>query len=1185
MKTESIVKYSAPLYNLKSTRAHSQSQPQSVGTANLTSLLTTDNLQTLTTNRGSGYSDRESICSVSSAAGRIKRRSRNFSMKSSKGISKKSKTMDYTNYAYNEAVGRLKVMLADNSYVATPKMIGSAAGYLRNFNEDSGDNFSDNLSVIERPVFSDISKYLSPTQKSRMSTYRPKKTYSTGYLSASRENLASAPTIFPSSGPLTTIPTDSVQAPVEIFNFIEKQEDYIEQLEKESKYCRNELSNLLGKVKDVINENEHLTENARSELANLGSGTSKPLGQPAPITTTSLSSDSDEHFLFAGRKTPSTPRKTNVKVQSPRYASAPNIVYEARISELEAELMQANIDLKRVRTENEDLKRKLAHTDPLSAVATLGSANCEAHCKQLELLQKDKSALEESVRHLQRMLDDAKSQHHNNSSSKRYISDLVQMERSQAELEVRHLRDELDRQHERVRELQHEMARRLADERASAERRYNTQVDQLGGDLSSQWEQVTKLQLEVERQKRYETDLKRDVTNRNSQIEELKLELRGNRTTFLADMAQVNAEKQSLEQEITSLRLQLDRAGRETKTEAARLNAEINSLRQRLDRGDADLLHSKREVLRLNDEIANLEKELAYGELKNEIRPTKKDLDKRISEMQDKHAETVNELEEMITSQKQLMDKLTNECKTLTGKLEDTSYKHKEEISALQSNLEYLSNRMLSNEEHMSKLDTTPNDYTSLGTDKAAYEYQPSTYGTTIEPIQSTPQLHNNADDDYKPNSSYGYEASAASSAPAGTAATAADILGVTSNGNSKSLAGPTATTRKSSVSNGNANILSDSSQRYGLNDNDDENLKDNLGMGEKQQQQQQQQKQQQPQQQDLEQQRERQREREREREERDRELQQLREQREKREREREQSEQQQAQLNRRYSNAGEQQPLQQAQQQQQQQLGDTSSVSNAGSANLAAYNTDYSAYDQQQYDASAYDLSVYAQQPYDAQQYGYDANAGYDYNGTDYTQSGYGYDAAPEAAPTTTNQTQPQTHQHQQKEPGQIITDRHHRRRRQQLTHHQQQHQLQHQQHPRMESPVPQRAAHNRARAAELWDQQLHLEHSAEADPLCHNSLPRQPPARSSWSPESTDLSISSPSLMRSSDTSNLDDESLGDLSETFVLHAADSDASLSPAHTTIITVRRSSAPAVVQPIIDTNTTLLVQEFQKDDQ
>ncbi|XP_070073310.1 serologically defined colon cancer antigen 8 homolog isoform X4 [Drosophila takahashii] len=697
MKADNFFKYGAPLYQPKSSQRSTQNQPQvqggniNFGHLTSSSLLTSDDLRHLTQQRSSGYSDRESLASVSSAGGRIKRRSRNFPMKSSKGgISKKSKTMDYTNYAYNEAVGRLKVMLADNSYVA-PKLGGGGAGgvssYLRNFNEDSGDNFSDNLSVIERPVFSDISKYLSPSQKSRISSYRPKKSYNSGYLSASKENLASYQTSSVPPPAAAPLPADSVPAPVEIFSFIEKQEDYIEQLEKESKYCRNELTNLLGKVKDVINENEQLTENARSELVALGSGKS----QPQIATTTSPSSDSDEHLVqFAsGRRTPSTPSRKSAskgQVQSPRYASAPNIVYEARISELEAELMQASIDLRRLRTENEELKRKLAHSDPLTTVATLtgGSANCELHRKQLESLQQDKLTLEESVRHLQRLLDEAKGQ--SSASSKRYISDLVQMERSQAELEVRHLRDELDRQHERVRELQHEMARRLAEERASAERRYNSQVDQLGGDLSCQWEQVAKLQLDLERQKRYETDLKRDLASRNSQIEELKMELRANRTTFLADMAQTNAEKQSLEQDITSLRLQLDRAARETKTEAARLTAEINSLRQRLDRGDADLLHSKREVLRLNDEIANLEKELAYGELKNEIRPTKKDLDKRISEMQDKHAGTVNELEEMITSQKQLMDKLTSECKTLTGKLEDTTYKHKTNLRSCDAN-------------------------------------------------------------------------------------------------------------------------------------------------------------------------------------------------------------------------------------------------------------------------------------------------------------------------------------------------------------------------------------------------------------------------------------------------------------------------------------------------------------------
>nr|XP_013102351.1 unnamed protein product [Stomoxys calcitrans]XP_013102360.1 unnamed protein product [Stomoxys calcitrans]XP_013102369.1 unnamed protein product [Stomoxys calcitrans] len=604
-------------------------------------------------------SDRESLCSISSS--RSKRiKSRNGSMKPLKGggINKKSRTMDYTNYAYNEAVGRLKLMLASDSY--SPSKTATSS-YLRGINDDSGDNYSDNMSAIDRPVYADISKYLSPSQKNRIgvtpttnttaaaSGYRTKKAL--GGFSSSKENLASAgiyhSTTMPStaalSNPTSTIdyygsattkplaaappPTDSVQAPVEIFNFIEKQEDYIEQLEKESKYCRNELSNLLGKVKDVINENEQLTDIARSELGHLGNKCHNDK------LTTSPSSDSDDLY---GKSKAMTPRgKKDVK--SPRFAAAPNIVYEAKISELEADLMQAHIDLKRTKTENEELKRKLSRSDPLALVSVSNSAsNCEVHRKQIDLLQKDKSALEETIRHLQKALDEAKSQQYSQ-SSKRYINDLVQMERSQAEMEVRHLRDELDRQHERVREMQMEMTRRLADERSNAERRYNNQVDQLGGDLSSQWEQVAKLQLDLERQKRYEGDLKRDLANRNSQIEELKMELRANRSTFLADMAQVNAEKQSLEQEITALRLQLDRATRENKTEAARLNAEINSLRQRLDRADADLLHSKREVLRLNDEIANLEKELAYGEMKNEIRPTKKDLDKRISELQEKH--------------------------------------------------------------------------------------------------------------------------------------------------------------------------------------------------------------------------------------------------------------------------------------------------------------------------------------------------------------------------------------------------------------------------------------------------------------------------------------------------------------------------------------------------------------------
>lgn len=56
--------------------------------------------------------------------------------------------------------------------------------------------------------------------------------------------------------------------------------------------------------------------------------------------------------------------------------------------------------------------------------------------------------------------------------------------------------------------------------------------------------------------------------------------------------------------------MQLERIDRSGKTEISRLTAENSSLRQRLDRADADLLHSRRENLRLCDQISNLEKEV-----------------------------------------------------------------------------------------------------------------------------------------------------------------------------------------------------------------------------------------------------------------------------------------------------------------------------------------------------------------------------------------------------------------------------------------------------------------------------------------------------------------------------------------------------------------------------------------------
>lgn len=71
-----------------------------------------------------------------------------------------------------------------------------------------------------------------------------------------------------------------------------------------------------------------------------------------------------------------------------------------------------------------------------------------------------------------------------------------------------------------------------------------------------------------------------------------------------------NSEREALEQELSNAKLQIERLERTQRQEAARTQAELSSYKQRLDRADADLLHSRKENIRLTEQIANIEKEV-----------------------------------------------------------------------------------------------------------------------------------------------------------------------------------------------------------------------------------------------------------------------------------------------------------------------------------------------------------------------------------------------------------------------------------------------------------------------------------------------------------------------------------------------------------------------------------------------
>ncbi|XP_032689534.1 serologically defined colon cancer antigen 8 homolog isoform X2 [Odontomachus brunneus] len=579
----------------------------------------------------------------------------------------KRKPADYTELAYREAISKLKYLLAE-SYAPTA-MSGTKPQSIRSIYKSSNLRISesgedtDDQSIISGSfrrkdlAGNAVTNTFPPLSK----TIQPTKAYSN--IALSRADLQSIPP--------------------ELTSFIERQEDYIEQLERESQYCRDELINLLSKVREVVAENEALHSKNRDALSKC---------------TLQDHKDCVEADRESRERVDNAAGDLEVKREKPLVG--PSIVFESRISELEAQLTQTKLELRKAQEENQANMKRLS-----DGCSNEGNPELRAELdKALRAKYEAEMKLEESQKLLSAARDKETEATH---KAKRSMDDRqqIEFERNQSEMEIRRLKDELERQHEKLRDAAQEANRRISDERQQLERRYNQQVEQLSADIASHWEIANKSQLESEKQRREINELRRELSQKQTSTDNLKKELQNKISTLQSDLNQALSEKDAAEQEVLTGKLSAERSERQARQEQSRLQTEINSYKQRLERADADLVHCRRENLRLSEQIASLEKEISMSKIahpedgRSQVTPrleNEKELTSMIMDMETKHAATVAGLEDALNNQATLVSRLTAECQSLTQRLEANSLKHKEEMAGLQSNIEHLSNKIQS---------------------------------------------------------------------------------------------------------------------------------------------------------------------------------------------------------------------------------------------------------------------------------------------------------------------------------------------------------------------------------------------------------------------------------------------------------------------------------------------------------
>lgn len=178
----------------------------------------------------------------------------------------------------------------------------------------------------------------------------------------------------------------------------------------------------MDKVKDVVAENESLHKKQKLGLFK---------------NVEDLDTETDEDQIKTVQKKP---------------LEGPAIVFESRISELEAQLTKTKLDLRKAQDENQSLQRQVSDTSNV-----YHDPNSTAIKRQVEILQRDKETLQETIAKLQK----SSLSNGNGTYEDKSQIEHARWERERSEAKLRRLQSEL----QRITEHSAEQARRFATEK------------------------------------------------------------------------------------------------------------------------------------------------------------------------------------------------------------------------------------------------------------------------------------------------------------------------------------------------------------------------------------------------------------------------------------------------------------------------------------------------------------------------------------------------------------------------------------------------------------------------------------------------------------------------------------------------------------------------------------------------
>uniref|UniRef100_A0A8B9ZA40 Serologically defined colon cancer antigen 8 n=1 Tax=Anas platyrhynchos TaxID=8839 RepID=A0A8B9ZA40_ANAPL len=485
---------------------------------------------------------------------------------------------------------------------------------------------------------------------------------------------------------------------------INDQSQYINHLEAEVKFCKEELYGMRERVREVVLENEDLHQKL------------KFLAAEHTLREQTLL-DASVRFYFCccfNQGSDTIMKKPKENFFLPSFLKEKlKLLYQEKVNILDAQVKSLRKDLSESQKTCEDLEGRLKHQKSLVSAthssrvgglclkcaqheAVLAQTHSNVHVQIIERVTKERDDLMDALVSVRRNM---KEMQQRESNAYEQVKQAVQMaeeanlEKTKALVQCEQLKSEMERQKNR---LEKELAAQLnkrTDEKEALREEMKKEREDLAAMVTAMSENVAMLEAQVERITREKNSLANQLEESQHQLASHETEMNKVCGEMRYQLNQTKMKKDEAEKELREYRTKTIRELEIKDQKIEKLGLELNGNKQRLEQAQQDVAEAREECLKLTEllsksehqlHLTRLEKESIQHSISNEAKAQalqaqqrEQELTQKMQQMEAQHEKTVNELDSLLTSQNTFITKLKVRMFLLARKLEQISEKYR----------------------------------------------------------------------------------------------------------------------------------------------------------------------------------------------------------------------------------------------------------------------------------------------------------------------------------------------------------------------------------------------------------------------------------------------------------------------------------------------------------------------------